>query len=111
MLIRPRTVRAAVKVLKQALTATKKYGPLVAPAIKAARQALRESKKTLHEFREFRRRSPAARQPVGLQLACVDCVKTIADDLIARDRWCIARLGELCLRCHRKVDPFGRAVD
>src|SRR5437870_2702135 len=107
-MLRPRTFRAALRVLKQSVAFTKKYGPLIPPAIKGARHALRESKKTWHEFREFRKRTP---QPVGRQPACVDCVRTIIDDLVARERWCIGRLGELCLRCHRRVDAFGRALE
>ncbi len=110
MFIRPRTVRAATKSLGQVVKFAKKYGPLVPPAIKAARHALRESKKTLQEFREFRRRPTAAHQSVGLQPACIVCLKTIMDDPIAREKWCIGRL-ELCLRCHRKIDAFGRATD
>ena len=106
--MRPRTVRAALRVLKRSVAVTKKYGPLIPPAIKGTRRTLREGKKTWHEFREFRKRTP---QLVGLQPACVDCVRTIIDDLVARNRWCIGRLGELCLRCHRKVDAFGRALE
>lgn len=99
-MLKPKTVKGVTKGLKKALDIAKVYGPLIPPAIATARKTLRESKKTVREFQSF-----------GFQPACVDCVKTIIDDLVARDKWCIARLGEICLRCHRKVDAFGRALD
>ena len=100
------TLRDPPKAMKAALdvtTALRKYGPAIYAGVKTAKeqwQSFQQFKASTH--------APSAHQPPEIQYACAECVKSLHS--IAREKWCIARLGESCFVCHRKVDAFGHPL-
>ncbi|HXJ84350.1 MAG TPA: hypothetical protein VMS64_37390 [Candidatus Methylomirabilis sp.] len=95
LLIRP-AIEAFKRTLedpKKMLKAAQEYGPIVFTGVRAG----------WTRYQQFR--PPAAR---GIHPTC----KTCLDDhnLVGKEHFCIARLGEVCFLCKKPVDGFGQRM-
>ena len=95
--------------------------PLIRPAIEALRQTLKDPKKMLKATQEYgpivlagikagwsryqQLRPPSAR---GIHPTCTSCLED--HNLVGKEQFCIARLGEVCFLCKHPVDGFGYRI-
>jgi hypothetical protein len=104
-----------IYVAKEIVTAAVDLGKHVTKAVKTGYQAppiRREPRSVGHmrtppSYLELVSREPTPGDHIPM---CAECLAHVPKDLVLPEYLCIARLGEECIKCERKVNNFGHPL-